>query len=90
MPGNDPGIDEDIDELRAVFLLLADCFVIQDRSTDRLTKTRCGDDQFPISAASFLGLRNARRRESLVASSVTLVHRQQTVAIGDQRSGGLG
>jgi hypothetical protein len=36
---NDPGIDKDIDELRAVFLLLADCFVIHDRSTDQLTKT---------------------------------------------------
>ena len=41
--GNNAGILEDLDEWPAVFRLLTNRFVIQDRAADGLIKTRRGD-----------------------------------------------
>ena len=64
--GNDARIGEDLDERRAIFRLLADRLVIEDRAADALAQARRGHDQFPIGAPGLLGLRNAQLANRLL------------------------
>ena len=65
--GNDSRIGDDFNEGRAIFLLLADCLVVEDHATDALAETRCGNYQLPISAPGLHRLGNPQPGESFVA-----------------------
>ena len=84
-----PAAVEDFGERRAVFLLLADGFVVKNRAADALAETGRGHNQFPIRAPGLRGLRNAQLGESFVAGGIAFIHRQQTFVVGDQFAGGI-
>jgi len=83
--GKDSRIVQNLGKGSAVLLLLADCFVVEDRTTDALAEPRCGHEQFPIGASSLFGLGNPSCGESLVASGIALIHCEQAFIVGDQR-----
>ena len=82
--GNDSRIGEDFDKGRAVFLLLADGLVEENRAADALAETGRGHNQLPIGAPGIHGLWNAQLCESLVAGGIAFIHRQQPFGAGDQ------
>ena len=87
--GDDPRIGDDLDEGSAIFLLLADRLVVEDRPTDGLAEAGRGHDQLPIGAAGLLGLGNPQPGESFVAGRSAFIHRQQALVVGDQRPRGV-
>ena len=86
---NDPRIGEDFEEGSAIFFLLADRLVVEDRATNALTETGRGHNQFPIGAPERFGLRNPQRGKSFVAGGGTFIHRQQPLVASDQRLRGV-
>ena len=87
--GNDSRIGEDFDKGSAIFLLLADRLVVEDRATDALTETGRGHNQLPIGAPGLLGLGNPQPGKSFVAGWIAFIHRQQALVAGDQRPRGV-
>ena len=87
--GNDPRIDEDFDKGSAIFLLLADRLVVEDRPTDALTESGRGHNQLAIGAPGLLGLGNPQLGKSFVAGGITFIHRQQALVASDQRLRGV-
>ena len=87
--GNDSRIDEDFDKGSAIFLLLADRLVVEDRAADALTEAGRGHDQLAIGAPGLLGLGNPQLGESFVAGWSAFIHRQQALVAGDQRPRGV-
>ena len=85
--GNDSRIGDDFDKGSAIFLLLADRLVVEDRATDALTETGRGHNQLPIGAPGLLGLGNPQLGKSFVAGWIAFIHRQQALVVGDQRLG---
>ena len=63
---------------RAIFLLLADGFVVEDHTANALTETRRGDDQFSIRAPGLHRLWDVELCETFVAGWITFIHRKQT------------
>ncbi len=87
--GNDSRIDDDFDKGSAVFRLLADRFVVEDRPTDALAEAGRGHDQLPIGAPGLLGLGNPQPGKSFVAGWSAFIHCQQALVAGDQRARGV-
>ncbi len=56
--GNDSRISNGFNKGSAVFLLLANRFVVKDRATNRLTESSSGHNQFAVRAPRLLCLRN--------------------------------
>ena len=84
--GNDPRIGDDFHKGSAIFLLLADRLVVEDRATDAFTEVGRGHDQLSIGAPGLHGLGNSHLGKSFVAGRITFIHRQQALVVGDQRS----
>ena len=87
--GNDSRIGDDFNKGSAIFLLLADRLVVEDRATDALTETGRGHNQLPIGAPGLLGLGNSQLGKSFVAGWIAFIHRQQALVVGDQRPRGV-
>ena len=83
--GNDSRIGDDFNKGSAIFLLLADRLVVEDRATNALTETGRGHNQLPIGTPGLLGLGNPQPGKSFVAGWITFIHRQQPLVVGDQR-----
>ena len=87
--GNDSRIGEDFKKRRAVLLLLADGFVVENRTTDALAETGRGHNQLPIRAPGLHRLRNVELCESFVAGRIAFIHRQQAFVVGNQFAGSI-
>ena len=87
--GNDSRIGDGFDKGSAIFLLLADRLVVEDRATNALTEIGRGHNQFPLGAPRLLGLGNSQPGKSFVAGWIAFIHRQQTLVTGDQRLCGV-
>jgi len=81
--GNDSRIGDRLNKGRAIFLLLPDRLVVENRATDALTETGSGDNQFPISATCLHSLGNSPFRKSFLAGWIAFIHRQQALVVGD-------
>jgi hypothetical protein len=81
--GNDSRIGDNLNEGSAIFPLLADRLVVEDRATNALTETGRGHNQLPIGAPGLLGLGNPQPGKSFVAGWITFIHRQQALVAGD-------
>ena len=79
--GNDTRINENFDKGCSVGLLLTNGFVVEDCAADELPQPWRGHNQFAIGASSFNSQRNSKCSEALVARRITLVHRQQALAV---------
>ena len=85
-PGNDSRIQQDLDEGNALRRALPDGLVVEDRASDALGEAGRGDDQLPVGSPRLHGLGNSQRREALVAGGVALVHGQEALVPGKERS----
>ena len=87
--GNDPRIGDSFNKGSAIFLPLADRFVVENRAANALTETGRGHDQLPVGTPRLLGLGNPQAGKSFVAGRIAFIHRQQALVAGDQRSRGV-
>ncbi len=87
--GKDARIEDGFDKGSAIFLLLADRLVVEDRAANAVTQTGRGHNQLPIGAPGLLGLGNPQPGKSLVTGWIALIHRQQALVAGDQRPRGV-
>jgi hypothetical protein len=83
--GNNAGVEKDFYKGRSVTFVLTNRLVVENRAVDAIAQTARGQDQLPIGASRFEGLRNPRTREAAVAGRIALVHREEPLVAGDQR-----
>jgi len=57
---NNARIAQGFTEWKAVFCLLADCFIVEDCAIDVLAQRGRGDDEIAIGAPSLFGLRDTQ------------------------------
>jgi hypothetical protein len=87
--GDDARVGDDFNKESAIFLPLADRFVLEDHAADALADTGRRDDPFTISAPGFHSLGDSQDGESFVAGGGAFIHRQKPFVVGHQLSRGV-
>ena len=85
--GDDSRLGDGFHEGSAVFLLLADRLVVENRAADGLSQSGRGDDQLAIGAAGLHGLGNPQPGKAFIAGWITFIHGQQALVVGHERAG---
>src|SRR5580704_15871649 len=79
----DTRVGYDFDQRSTIFPGLTDGLIIKDDAADGLTQTRSGQNQLPIAAPHFVGLRNPDLFKTLVTGVSTLIHGQKAFTVGN-------